>query len=131
MRVGTGLRTAELESSNVRRRIFIRKGVKVGYRSRLMCSKNWCDSGICRPMATLFRVEQRRNAKRPLTAGTPLGSVDGSRIDLKRVTNYVATQAVSSIIGRAIFSKFATFFVTQAWKRLSNGTPICWTMCHQ
>ena len=63
-----------------------------------------------------------------LTAGTLLGSANGSRIDPRRVMSSAAMQAVSSTTRRAIFSKFATFSVMRVWRRLNNGTPICWRM---
>src|SRR5215470_9838814 len=103
MLAGTGFRMAELESLNVLRRTFIQKEVKGGFRLHLMCSRNCCDSVICRRMTILFRVEQRRSAKTRLTAGTPLGSVNGLATDLKRVMNCVGTRGAWFITQRVTF----------------------------
>ena len=65
------------------------------------------------------------------TAGTPLGSANGSKIDPKQAMNFDAMQAASSTMLRAIFSKCVTFSATRASKRHSNGMPICWKMCHR
>src|SRR5438132_10716868 len=121
MRAFIGSTTAALASLIVRRRIFFRKAVKDGCKSRRMFSRRSLSSSRYAQMDISCREQIRPNGTMRFTAGIQGGWRSGLKTEQRPVTNYDVTRDHDCSIWEQRSSRYVIFCGIATCKRLKCG----------